>query len=96
MTYQVKSFKILQTSVMAAVLYFILSLVFVIPMFLISLAFPHPSTGVFPMMFGTAFMVFLPFLYAVLGFIFTAIGCLIYNVVANFLGGVAFTLEEIK
>jgi hypothetical protein len=46
--------------------------------------------------FGSIFFVLMPFIYAIIGFIFTALGCLIYNLVAKFMGGMAFSLEEIK
>jgi hypothetical protein len=34
-----------------------------------------------------------PFLYAVVGYVFAAIGCWLYNIIAGWTGGVAFTLE---
>jgi len=94
MTYQLKSFKVLQTSAMVAVLYFFLSLLIFVPIFLISLAIPDSGRSTIPFLSGGLFMLFAPFLYAVFGFIFTALGCLIYNLVAKMIGGFAFTLEE--
>jgi len=91
MKYQVKSFDVLQTSAVAAMLYFLLSLLIFVPVFLITLAFPHSNT-VLP--FTGIVVVFIPFLYAIAGFIFTALGCLFYNLVAKFMGGIAFTLEK--
>ncbi len=98
MTYQLKAFKILQTSAMAAILYFFLALVIAVPFFLIASAFPFPISGQkFPFAaLGTVFIIFIPFIYAILGFIITAIMCLFYNIVAKFMGGIAFTLEEKK
>jgi hypothetical protein len=48
-----------------------------------------------PLMFGMGmgFIVFMPVLYAVLGFIFGCIGALIYNLLAKPLGGLAFEFE---
>ena len=43
---------------------------------------------------GIFYMVGLPILYAVLGFIFGAIGALIYNVAAGIIGGVEMELEN--
>jgi fluoride ion exporter CrcB/FEX len=95
MTYQMRSVRVLQTSLMAAILYFVLSLLICIPMFFVGLAIPNTSNNVFSSL-GSVLFLFLPFLYAILGFIFSALGCLVYNVVAKFTGGIAFTLEEIK
>lgn len=95
MTYQMKSVRVLQTSLIAAILYFALSLLICIPLFLIALVMPHTGNDPFST-FGSIFFLFLPFLYAILGFIFSSIGCLIYNLVAKFTGGIAFTLEEVK
>ena len=39
-------------------------------------------------------MLFIPFIYAIFGFIFVAIGCLIYNLVAHYVGGIEVELEE--
>lgn len=37
------------------------------------------------------FLVAMPFIYLIFGFIFTAIGALIYNVVAKWIGGIEYT-----
>lgn len=95
MTYQMRSVKVLQTSLMAAILYFVLSLIICVPMFLISLLIPSTSSQPFGAL-GGVFFLFLPFVYGILGFIFSALGCLVYNLVAKFTGGIAFSLEEIK
>jgi hypothetical protein len=41
----------------------------------------------------TVTLVLIPFLYAVIGYIGSAIGCWLYNIVAGWSGGIAFTLE---
>jgi hypothetical protein len=38
-------------------------------------------------------LVLIPFIYAVVGYIVAAIACWLYNIVAGWSGGVAFTLE---
>jgi hypothetical protein len=43
---------------------------------------------------GLAYMVILPIMYGVMGFIFGAIGALIYNVAAGFVGGIELELEN--
>lgn len=97
MTYQMKSIKVLRTSAVAAVLYFILSFIIVIPIFLLgSVLSSFQNSSALPML-GMGVVIFiLPFVYGILGFILSVISCLLYNLVAKFMGGIAFTLEEIK
>jgi hypothetical protein len=85
---------VLQTSAVAAVLYFFLALLVCIPLFLVVLIFPEQKSPF--QMLGPVFICLLPFLYAILGFIMTLIMCLFYNLVAHFMGGIAFSLEEKK
>ena len=44
---------------------------------------------------GLAIMIILPIVYAVFGFIFGAIGALVYNVLAGMIGGVEIEVENI-
>jgi hypothetical protein len=44
--------------------------------------------------FGTGLALALPILYGVLGFIFTAIGCALYNLVAGWVGGIEVELDS--
>jgi hypothetical protein len=88
MKMNIRSFSVVQTSKIAAVLYFAISLIFV-PLFTIAIAMnPHTSKG------GLVFVVFLPLVYGVVGFLVTAIACLLYNWLAKFVGGAEFTIEE--
>ncbi len=83
-----------------AVIYGIMSLIFIIPFFLVMSAVgaAGAKNGVqtLPVIFTGAFMIFLPFIYAVLGFIGGVIAALIYNLVAKWTGGVEFTTQEIQ
>ena len=67
-----------------AVLYFILGLVFALPFALFSLAIPGQPG------FGVGFAIGLPFVYAIFGLIFVPLACLIFNLVAKFVGGLEF------
>jgi hypothetical protein len=87
MAQQIRRFGIGQTAKVVAALYTLLGLVFV-PVFLVAAMFSPKETG-----FGTGLAVALPVLYGVMGFIFTAIACAIYNFVAGFVGGIEVELE---
>lgn len=43
---------------------------------------------------GLFYMIFIPIMYAVMGFVFGLVGGLIYNVASGFIGGVEFELEN--
>jgi Transmembrane domain of unknown function (DUF3566) len=83
---QIRRFGIGQTAKVVAVLYALMGLVFV-PFFLIAAMYSPKYTG-----FGPGLALLLPIFYGVLGFIFTAIGCAIYNFVAGLVGGVEVEL----
>jgi len=73
-----------QTAKVFAVLYFVLSLPLV-GFMAISFSFaPGPKPG-----FG--FLILFPFIYLIFGFIFTALGAWVYNLVAKQIGGIEYT-----
>lgn len=93
---QVKRFGVLQTAKFAAVMYFIFTVILMIPFGLISIIIGSATggkEGFFGVMFGGAFMLFMPLIYAVLGFVFVAIGCLVYNLIAKLVGGIEIEIE---
>jgi hypothetical protein len=94
---RIKRVGVLQTAKFAAVLYFIFSAIIMIPIGIITMltgpakdSFP----GIFGGLFGGMFMIIMPIIYAVLGFIFVAIVCLIYNLIARFVGGIEIEFES--
>lgn len=86
MRYRISRFGIHSTALIVAILYFILALVFV-PIFF--LASRGTSEGPFP----PIVLILGPVFYAVFGYVFTAIGCWLYNIVAAQVGGIVVTLE---
>ena len=91
---QLKRFGVLQTAKVAGVLYFLGALVFCIPIGLLSMLVGGLSEqNPVGAMFGGIFMFVAPFIYGALGFVFVAIGCLVYNLTAKFVGGIEVELE---
>ena len=90
---RIRRFGVLQTSKVAAIIYFLLSLVFAVPFALISSVAGAEAFPGFPAGGGIAMAILLPIIYAVFGFISTAIGCLIYNAIAGWVGGIEFEVE---
>ncbi|HMH56380.1 MAG TPA: hypothetical protein VK535_08965 [Gemmatimonadales bacterium] len=80
-------FGIAQTAKVLGVLYGLVGLVF-IPFFILSMQFAPNKGGI-----GPGFALAIPVLYGLAGFIFTAIGCALYNLVAKYLGGIEVELE---
>jgi hypothetical protein len=76
-----------------AVLYFFLSLLFVIPMALVLRFAPIPAASKPP--FGPGVLMLLPFLYAGAGFLFVAMACALYNLAARFVGGLEISVVEV-
>jgi hypothetical protein len=86
MAQQIRRFGVGQTAKVVGVLYALMGLVFV-PIFLMGSMFSPNKPA-----FGAGFALLLPILYGVLGFIFTAIACAIYNFVAGLVGGIEVEL----
>ena len=85
---QILSISPFQTAKVMAVLYFIMSLPFILLMGATFSFIP----GSRPPMVGM--LIFMPVFYTVFGFIFTLIGAWIYNLVARWVGGIEFTTSE--
>lgn len=89
MKHQIERFSPHQNAKVIAVLMTLGSLVFVIPVFIAAL-FAPPSEQTPP-----AWMVLLmPLVYLVLGYISVAVGCLLYNFLVPFTGGIEFSAKS--
>jgi ABC-type multidrug transport system fused ATPase/permease subunit len=92
----IKKFSIHKTALTFACVMALSSLIFIIPMSLVFLNMPMVDTNgnsvssVMPagVMFG------LPFFYLIMGYIMTAIGAYIYNIVSKYTGGIQFEVSE--
>jgi len=74
---------------MLGALYGLFSLI-VVPIFILVSIMSPKGSGV-----GIFFIILLPILYAVLGFIGGVISAAIYNLVAGWIGGIEFTTAEV-
>ena len=81
----------LQTAKVLAVLYFAITLPFIILSTLFMWAIPGDRTSSF-----SGFILLTPILYALFGFVFTLFGAWVYNLVAQRIGGIEFETEEIS
>jgi hypothetical protein len=97
---QVKGFGVFQTAKFMAILYFLIAAVVCVLMipFMLMFGGMMRESGMGGMgggMMGGSifFLILAPFIYAIVAFIATAIGCAIYNVVAKRFGGVEIDLR---
>ncbi|HTQ50347.1 MAG TPA: DUF3566 domain-containing protein [Candidatus Acidoferrales bacterium] len=98
---RLRSVSPLKLGITLGVIYGVLSLIVAVPLFLVfSLIGAASATKgggpAFPALFSGVFIIFLPFVYAVIGFIAGVIMAFIYNLVAKWTGGVEFTTEEVS
>ncbi|WP_420583232.1 hypothetical protein [Reichenbachiella sp.] len=89
---RVKKFGVLQTAKVAAIIYAIVSFVVFLPFALIGTMFTDEFFPEFSE-FGPVALLFIPLMYGLIGFIFTAIGCVVYNLIASFTGGIEIEME---
>jgi hypothetical protein len=76
----------LQAGIVEGALMGIMTLIFV-PFFLIATLLGHGG-------FGVIFVIFIPLIYAVVGFIAGVIAAFVYNLIAKFTGGIEITLTD--
>jgi hypothetical protein len=102
---RIRRFGLLKTATVAAAMYFVVIIVFgllLAPFFAIAtVSMPanvrppgfDPGTGLVGLIL---FVLLAAVAYAIVGWIFTAIACLLYNIVAGFVGGVEVQLEDVS
>ncbi len=81
---RITRFGVYQTAKVFGVMYFFLTAIFAIPFGLISMISGFGSE----LGFSGGLLLLLPFVYALFGFLFVALGCAIYNLIAKWTGGI--------
>jgi ABC-type branched-subunit amino acid transport system permease subunit len=87
MSQQVVRFSVHQTSKVAGILYAIGGALFIPIGLLMNIV--NPGQG-----FSFGVLLAFPILYGVSSYLGVAIGCLLYNLVSDWVGGIEFTVEE--
>jgi hypothetical protein len=92
--FRIRRFGIVKTATVVAVLYLLIVAIFVVPATILVAGFggPNASTGAVGVLAGGAV---LAIIYAIGGWIFTAIGCALYNVAARWTGGIEVQVEAV-
>ena len=94
---RIVSFSPHKTALTVAIIFALMSLLFLIPMFIGISTMPATDHEGNPINIGppVGFMVAMPFLYFIFTYIFTVIGTFIYNRVAKLTGGIVLDIEVI-
>lgn len=87
MVQRLSRFGVGQTAKVLGLLYGLMGLIF-LPFFLLGTMLSGAEDGP-----GVGFALALPVLYGVVGFIFTAVGCALYNWIAGKVGGIEVSLD---
>lgn len=87
MVHRLTRFSVGQTAKVVALLYALLALILVPLLLVATMASPEQER------FGLGFALALPVIYGVVGYVFTALGCALYNWLATKVGGIEFTLD---
>ena len=86
---------VLKTSLVAAIILFFVTFIFIIPFVIIMAVVSSFDTSGYAL-WSIPLVVIAPFLYGIFGFISTAITCLIYNLVAKWTGGIEVEIELVE
>ncbi len=103
---RIKKLGILSVAKMYAVIMLVISLLISVPygLFIIVFSLTGASSiggqgglalGGGGVVFGLLFMIGLPIFYGALGFVFGALGALLYNIFAGFVGGIEIEVENV-
>lgn len=92
---RIKRFGIVQTAKIAGIIYFLFTAVIFIPFGLLASLFSVAEYSGLGFLFSGVFVFLIPFLYGAVGFITTAIFCLIYNLIAGWIGGIEIEVEMV-
>ena len=97
---RIRRFNVLKTATVVALMYMVIVAIFAIPFFLL-FAIAGVSTNGGPTqganVFGGLAVAFVAVLfYGLLGWVFTAVGCLIYNLVAGWVGGIEVEVDRVE
>ncbi|MHA7111767.1 hypothetical protein ACRTDU_16665 [Sunxiuqinia elliptica] len=91
---RIKRFNVWQTAKVVALMYFLIIAIFMIPLGLIGSIAGGLFDSAFP--FGGIMLIFLPFVYGVIIFLITALGCALYNLVSGWVGGIEVEVEVVE
>jgi hypothetical protein len=94
--YRIRRLGVIRTANVVALMYLVLVAIFAIPLGLVFMAAGDstmPGAQSLQVLGGLLVAVIVPIAYAAVGWIATALACLLYNLVARWIGGIQIQLE---
>ena len=92
--YTIRRFSVVKTATVVAVMYVVIVAIFLIPFALLTIAVAPSDSPTSAVVGILVFGLFAALLYGVFGWIFTAIACAIYNLVAGWVGGIEVQVDQ--
>jgi hypothetical protein len=95
---RIRSLGVLSVAKVSGLCYAAMGLCF-IPFFLLFAAIgsmvskQQPNAQPFPVLFSVGFAIAAPFIYGIMGFVMGALGALVYNLIAGWIGGIEMDLQ---
>jgi hypothetical protein len=94
--FRIRRFSVIKTSNVVALIYMVIVAIFVVPFgLLVAIAGVGSNQVQGGAVGGIAFALIAILGYGLLGWVFTAIGCLIYNLAAGWVGGIEVQVEAV-
>jgi hypothetical protein len=92
--YRIRRFGVIQTATIVAVIYVLVIAIFAIPFAFLVFAYSPSNSAAFAVSVLVGGLL-AALLYAAIGWIFTAIACLLYNLAAGWTGGIVVQVEPV-
>jgi hypothetical protein len=93
--YTIRRFSVVKTATVVAVMYVVLVAIFIVPLAILAVAFGRGDSAAGGLVGVLVFGLLAALIYGVIGWIFTAIACAIYNLAAGWVGGIEVQVDQV-
>ena len=92
--FTIRRFSVVKTATVAAVMYMVIVAVFILPLAILAVAFGRGESAAGGLIGVLAVGLLAALVYGVVGWIFTAIACAVYNLAAGWVGGIEVQVDQ--
>ena len=93
--YTIRRFSVFKTATVVAVMYVVIVAIFILPLAILAVAFGRGDTAGAGVVGVLVLGLLAAVIYGVIGWIFTAIACAIYNLAAGWVGGIEVQVDQV-
>ena len=93
--YTIRRFSVLKTATVVAVMYVVIVAIFIVPLAILAVAFGRGESAAGGLLGVLVIGLLAALVYGVIGWIFTAIACAIYNLAAGWVGGIEVQVDQV-